>query len=426
MTHPAPKPTNTEDWVSSGPGVIVEPGNTDKANGFVDGFAYPASWFNWKWAKDSAWFQWLQDLLPYGQVSIGESLISGLADTVLPRLKFPIPSHSVATRTALIAPNLLDTLGLGWTLYALNPDDLGMTAELVINGYWDTGSGGQWKRRAGGKHTTILRLDFDGHLRVYRRESGSASPWTDTYDAAGWETRLFDISTTATHFVADLDVANAIFTTISVLTHVLGDLTIVQDLTAGRDLIGGRDLALTRNAAVGGNATVTGTLGAGATTVTSLHSTGALSTDGNTTLGNSTGDTVTCAGPITAHYGIQTSEPAAFWGAFDGSGGAVDGLWDGNSVGIKRKYRQRDGAVVWIAIFADAGPSIDLQVQVIANASTVLGIVTLPAGQQYAQAVLSSSNAYSQNDYLKLTLSVVGMGTLAATRNIEAHVSLVE
>jgi hypothetical protein len=423
VTSPAPKPTKTLDWVSSGPGVIVEPGGTDKANGFVDDYAYPSSWFNFAWVTASNWFQWLRDLLPYGQVSVGESLIGGLADTVLPRIKLPIPSHSVATRTCLIPALLLDTIGLGLVPYIYNPDDLGMSAELVINGYWDSGSGGQWKRRAGGKHTTILRVDFDGHVRVYRRESGSASPWTDTYDAAGWETRLWDISISATHFVADMDVPNLVVDTLSVLTDVVGVLTTLSDVAVGRDLSTVRDAAIGRNATVAGtlgvtgNTTLSGTLGAGATTVSSVHATGNAQVDGNETVnGSMSAGSVACTGALSAGSGIYTTEHRAHYAGFDGSVPAVMSFAGTTSVDA-RVHRGRNGKAIGIVVWSSTNPSATVRVDVNVNGTT-LASITLTSGQHYNAAIIAA--AYVGGDYIELVPSVVGGGTLASPVDLAA------
>lgn len=437
MTTPAPKPSTVSGWHPTDGSLIVDPGSTAKAAGFVAGDRPPASWFDWEWDLTSQWQEWLRDLLPYGVFNVGESRITGPDDTALPRIKYPVPAAATATRTAVYAPLLLDTLGLaGFIVYNHNPDDIGAAKEVVLNARWADSGGGvyKWIRRAGSggspKTAAILRFSYDGTLKVYIRTAGSAGDaWTDTYNGAGWDTRVFEISTAATHFVADLDVPNLVVNTISILTHITGNVTATGnvsavDVNASGDSSTGGNSAVTGNQAVGGNATVTGTLGAGATTVTTMHATGAVTVDGNATLGNSTSDTVTIAGTVAANAGLYTSEHQAFLVSFDGSGGALFMPWSGMSgnAGLKL-FRQKDGAAISLAMWISATTGSDLKLELY-DGGSVIATITLTAGQGYQAAVISAG--YTASDYLKLKLSVVGGGTLGAPIDVSGLVLLQE
>src|SRR5688572_11323076 len=123
------KPTELIGWAPSDPADIVEPGASDKTTGFQPDDQPPAGWFNYFWKYVSDWIQYLNDVLPDGEISIGEDIVGTAANARKPRVSFPVAAHGTSTRTAIWRFGLSGGLVKSVTVYTHTTDSIGYTLE---------------------------------------------------------------------------------------------------------------------------------------------------------------------------------------------------------------------------------------------------------------------------------------------------------
>lgn len=431
----ATKPSDVHGWLASGSGAgIVEPDNTTKTNGFFNGYAYPAELFNWWLELTSQWSQYLNDLLPDGEVEIGEDLVGSAANGLKARVKFILGLFGTTPRVAIYQGNLFGS-SPGWTLYSTTGDNLGYALEWAFNATYSSADS-LWHRTAGSTHSTIMRVGYDGTVKVYRHPSGGSATWSDAYTAGNWETLVYSADTTgltatAIGAVAGLSAATLVITGAASIGGALS----VDDITSS-NLTTSAAMEVTTNLVVGGDVTVgdsiTATGGiqstAGAVHGAALVSDGNLTVDGNSTLGNSTADTVTISGTVSANKGLQTTDYVFVSNGYSTGTATLDHAPSLGSAAGQRIYfggaiRLR-GFYAWVDS-ATAGGDNPIRftlkaVNAVTTIETTLKTIDIDGGD-YAELVTGHEINVSYSDapsYIYVTASLVGGGSLAGARDL--------
>lgn len=329
MTHPAPKPGNSADWVASGTGAgITQPSNTDKTNGFAVSEKPPASWFNWFWNLSSQWFQWGTDWQLYGNKNDnnewGFSIAGSLADALLERFVYWVAATATSPRTLIWKSKVAVAGDKGVAVYVYNPDDQGLGFEWVSNALFSS-SDSKWHRRATGKDSSILRVTHDGTATWAKYLSSDSDGWNDTFVSGGWVNVVAKFGATSSSVLANTTFSNNI---------TVQGTALIPSITAttcefSNDILADRDIAATRNIAAGGTLNITGatTLGGtlsvtGTSTVHGVSATGNIEATGDIHADNDLKADGDCliTGNITAGSGLGFAEFSFALSGFTGAG----------------------------------------------------------------------------------------------------------
>jgi hypothetical protein len=358
-----PKPDTVLGWnPPDGPTTVVEPSSIKKLLGWLAGERPPAQFFNWFWKKTSQWVDYLDGLNTESltwtaahtfeqPITLGAALLTEILATV-PRLSFLIADSDDAGRTMLWGTSTPGLLGARSRLqfYATNAASNSSVGWEAVLNADFNGT--SWVRLVSGSPAMIVKVTQTGAVFIARRPSGAAS-WTDTYDAAGWSEII------------------AAFAGAGSPATINGDLGI------------GGDVVLVGNYGQVGNMGIVGS--------------------------------------FDASDGAERHEHRAYKADFVGGSGfqvlRFESDADISAAAVaNRLYRPESGKVTKLVVWLQLALSADVTIRVYKNGDTgtILGSVTIEAGQTYGAASFSSGNTFAADDYLSVDIGAAGAAVVTS------------